>query len=713
MVALNKKNVCSNSATQQLLNALDERFIISGFAEQQDDDYPPVRGFVRSSFSPIFYHAALKAGQNAQLDQLPATKKAIISASMFLDGVSDEQSNSDLLAGKRVSPILFPQSVPSSVVGIIAKELTINGPMTCISASSGSVISMLQQAYDWLDDGDANAVLLVCGDVPSLRANAWFDLHAMSEAIKHREFKGVANAVVIEKCDHAQERGISAQMSVTQYYQHLQTSDVVSAWQSSTGEQCWYKEQCCLSQLHNNHTDGAAILHGGNSLSYKCLNDNVASKQTSLETHNICNARVAIDLPDSTTLLEWVLACWRQGNTVFILDPRLCEQDKQERLKKFRPNAIVCSLNKEKSAAAAFEFSVNTDLNVIEAVDRATQQSNIQPNDIALVQFSSGSTGRQKMICRSYQSLNTEWHNYHTEPGSPNSHSRVLCLVPISHSYGLLTATLATLSCGGQVFFPPLIHPRVIVETIVEQQISHVYGVPFHFQLLIETLKQQKETLPKNLTLLSSGGKLSQGIVDSYQTQLGFNIGEQYGMSEVGYIANDFYARKPGSVGKIASHIRYRLSNNKELIVHLNQSPYTESHANWQPHSEDDQTGELFTQDIVEIDDDGYIFVQGRVNDQVSIGGLKVNLSEIETALKAIDSVNDGCVVAHQHSTMGAVLEAFVVTENEDTSKEAIIAELADNLAAYKVPRTMTFVTEIPKSGSGKVLKGKLLEAKT
>lgn len=207
------------------LARLDTKYRITGLHQQSaNDDFPMLRGFVRSPFSPLVYHSTMQAAEQAGLtnSSICPDRKGIILSSMFIDGVSEEEQWKDLLEGRKVSPMMFPQTVPSSIIGFINKDLSIHGPMTCISPSpyADGLRMALQQAADWMEDGDADLVMVVFCDVPLLRAKQW----ALDEAVRRKhalEFCGGAVSFVLETAEHAHARGAASHDIVRELYERL------------------------------------------------------------------------------------------------------------------------------------------------------------------------------------------------------------------------------------------------------------------------------------------------------------------------------------------------------------------------------------------------------------------------------------------------------------------------------------------------------------
>ncbi|MCD1259615.1 long-chain fatty acid--CoA ligase [Paenibacillus athensensis] len=537
--------------------------------------------------------------------------------------------------------------------------------------------------------------------------------------------------------------------------------------------------------IDNRQPERPALRCGGVTVSYGELAGRVAEKRSRLEREAAGASRLAIDLPDSFTLLEWALAAWTLEVCVLVLDQRLTASEKELRLAAFAPDTLVQAAEppaggllalfrhevadrvaawapatadyaafRREASAAAETAAVDADVAAAggdvpalnerasaatgamagaagpaagTSPDRPAQGAvTAQP---ALVLFSSGSTGLPKMIVRTFASLEREWAHYQLEDGAPGADSRVLCLVPVSHSFGMLSATAATLRQGGLVLYAEDPKPQQLVALMEHEAVTHVYGVAFHYQLLARELERSKPTLSAKPLLLSSGGPLPAELTAKYSETIGLPLGQQYGMSEVGYIAVDFAGSRPGSVGRIAPHIAAARLEDNQLAISLPQSPYATEQLNWcegagvetgagtgtGPFGIDTGTGPsgtLLTQDIVRLDEDGYLYIQGRSNDQVSIGGLKVNLKEVEGELNNHPLVKESCVVAYEHAVAGSVLEAFVVwREPERPGEFSELGQwLRERMADYKVPRRFRALEQIPVSPAGKINKGELIK---
>jgi acyl-coenzyme A synthetase/AMP-(fatty) acid ligase len=214
--------------------------------------------------------------------------------------------------------------------------------------------------------------------------------------------------------------------------------------------------------------------------------------------------------------------------------------------------------------------------------------------------------------------------------------------------------------------------------------------VPFHIELLASVEKPPH--LPQ-LVRMTTGGELvraevAQRFVDRY----GVILGNMYGMTEVGVIGTDLYGRNRPSIMP-APGLTVR-EENGQLLVSAPASPYLglSDPTRW-------QDGWLHTKDAGTVDPQtGLVTVQGRLDSQVSVGGLKVDLTEVEHTLAALPGVQ-GAVVVYDGG-----IEAYAVVADPEVAA-ALEGALAEQLAAYKRPRVVHVVEQLPRTATGKLVR--------
>jgi acyl-coenzyme A synthetase/AMP-(fatty) acid ligase len=309
----------------------------------------------------------------------------------------------------------------------------------------------------------------------------------------------------------------------------------------------------------------------------------------------------------------------------------------------------------------------------------------------AVIQLSSGSTGPSKIIGRDAANLVAEVERYTMIDGVPGNGERIVSLASMVHVLGLVGGLLYSLHAGVTLTIPARMTADGILSTVAAgSQPTTLLGVPFHIELLASVLSPPR--LPQ-LTGMTTGGELVRAdVYDAFVDRYQVRLGNMYGMTEVGVIATDLFGVNRPAVMP-APGLRVR-EEGGELHVSLPASPYL---GDQDPNRWSD--GWLHTKDAGSVDrQSGLVQVLGRRDSQVSVGGLKVDLTEVEHMLAALPEVT-GAVVVHDHA-----IEAYLVLA-EGAEASAVEREITTRLAAYKRPRRLHVVKELPRTTTGKLVR--------
>lgn len=312
----------------------------------------------------------------------------------------------------------------------------------------------------------------------------------------------------------------------------------------------------------------------------------------------------------------------------------------------------------------------------------------------ALYQYSSGTTGQPKLISRPWNAIGKEIGSYNDRL-SPEGEGNPLILVPVSHSFGLITGVLAALARGAKPHIVQDKNPKFALRLIRETTSSIVYAVPFLLHLLL-TLGKEESRFHE---LVSSGAPLSEMLLHRL-TQRANRVWHQYGCSEAGCIALGADPSSPFEVGRPLAHVQAScepLSSGNEPSAEMQEIVISSE-------------GTLIhTQDIGYLSDAGSLFVMGRSDDLINVSGLKVIPSEVETVIGRMKGVVEAVVYKTPHRIWGESVKAMVVA-SEDVSENDLRAFCIQSLPNYKVPSVIEFILEIPKLPNGKVSRKLLIE---
>lgn len=399
------------------------------------------------------------------------------------------------------------------------------------------------------------------------------------------------------------------------------------------------------------------------------------------------HSTVALQIPPSFTWMWALFALWSRGAQVMLLDHRLKGRETEQLFELCRPQFHIGS---EPPVEALKPFRDEREVLVtFRRTGLPAQDDNV------LYQFSSGSMGHPKVIGRTAGSLLAEVERFAQIDGMPVRGERVLLLNSLSHSFGLLGGYLHALNVGATLVFPPRIRARDFLRVAAERRVNVVFGVPVHFELFSRI--DHPPALP-HLRMAASGGEsLPREVYDRFLRGYGLRIGQAYGMTEVGVIATDLAGTyPPPAVGRFAPGIDGKVEDG-ELYVRLDRSPYARGSdaARW-------SDGWLRTFDLAEIDDvSGTLAIRGRADSLAVIGGLNVDLTEVEAALRTHDQVTDA-VVVH-----GEVIEAHIAADR--LTERDLASWCRERLSGHKIPRRFYVVPELPRTANGKLIRSREL----
>jgi acyl-coenzyme A synthetase/AMP-(fatty) acid ligase len=306
-----------------------------------------------------------------------------------------------------------------------------------------------------------------------------------------------------------------------------------------------------------------------------------------------------------------------------------------------------------------------------------------------IYQMTSGTTGKPKLISRSWIEVQEEIAAYN-EMHDWRADDTPVVLVPIHHSFGLISGTLSALARESK---PPILitnlNPKYIIHKIKETQNSIVFGVPFHFNLLLSFPKESIEFHK----VVSAGSYMPQKTFTLLKAS-SQELWNQYGCSELGCISIGVNQPENCNVGKLLRTMKVEtrlgeVCKDKEILVHGNEKV-------------------IYTGDVGFLSEDGFLHVKGRIDDVINVSGLMVNPSEIEDTILQMENVREVVVYGKKHVVFGESIKVLVVAENE--SSLSIRAWCTANLPKYKVPGAIEIVDRIPKTENGKISRKLLRE---
>jgi len=392
---------------------------------------------------------------------------------------------------------------------------------------------------------------------------------------------------------------------------------------------------------------------------------------------------VSLRLPPSLAYVASLLAGWRLGAQVSLLDHRLAPGEVERALQVLAPQVVV--------AAEKVSGPVMAGYAQVEAVALTRGGGRPAATEHALIQLSSGSTGPSKVIARTAADLTAELGRYRQLADYPQQGGRIVLLASIVHVLGLVGGLLHSLHAGLELVYPDRLTADGIKAAVAAgDRPTMVLGVPFHAELLGAATVTQP--LPQLVRMVVAGELTRPGVPETFTARYQVPLGSMYGMTELGVIATDLSGSLRPAVTP-APGMTLRVDDG-ELLVKMAASPYIGlvDPTRW-------TDGWLHTRDAAAIDPDtGLVTILGRLDSQVSIGGLKVDLTEVEQAICALPQVATAVV------TYDGAIGAYLVLTDGSSLTDAEAA-LSEQLAAYKRPRQLHVLAELPRTATGKIVR--------
>ncbi len=306
-------------------------------------------------------------------------------------------------------------------------------------------------------------------------------------------------------------------------------------------------------------------------------------------------------------------------------------------------------------------------------------------DEVLLYLYTGGSTGRPVVWSKSIQNLFGEVA-FLEERFQINSSDVMVAAVPPFHIYGLLYSVLLPLMTGASMLDESPFYPNEIVATLASVQATVFIAGPMHYQVLPE-----KDLSANELRLaFSSGGFLEESYGKRFSQSSGVGVTEIYGSTETGGIASR--CRLAGEQAWTPfSVVRWRVGDDNRLAVN---SPFLSRNL------DRDADGFYLTGDRVRSRGTSCFELMGRIDGLVKVGGKRVDLSEVESALKALPGVSDAFVLAvPTPESRGNLIGALVVSE---MPAEKLTRLLQTRLDAVAIPLRTVCVDKIPTTTVGK-----------
>ena len=354
---------------------------------------------------------------------------------------------------------------------------------------------------------------------------------------------------------------------------------------------------------------------------------------------------------------------------------------------------------------------------------RALTPVEVTPADLALLQYTGGTTGRPKgaMLGHDQLSVNAQQVAALNPFGNPTAEVFMGAL-PFFHVFANTALLNHAMVTGASIAMVPRFETKQVLETIQKYRCTGFPGVPTMFQAMLDHPDLAKTDLSSLKVCISGGAPMPGPVHQRFEDITGVRICEGYGLTESsGVVSANPYdgTRKRGTIGQLVPGTEVILLDKEhperlapdgepgELAVHGPQV----MRGYWQQPQETQRVlkdGWLYTGDVAVMDADGYFRIVDRKKDLVLVSGFNVYPNEVEDALAQMDAVLEAAVVGVPDPVTGEAVRAYIVRNPEvpgELTREAVIAHCKTCLTDYKIPKSIVFRDELPKTPVGKILR--------
>jgi malonyl-CoA/methylmalonyl-CoA synthetase len=324
--------------------------------------------------------------------------------------------------------------------------------------------------------------------------------------------------------------------------------------------------------------------------------------------------------------------------------------------------------------------------------------------DLAAIVYTSGTTGRSKGAMLSHGALEANGRAL-TEAWGFSADDALLHALPIYHVHGLFIALHCVFLAGAKALWLAKFDEDAVLRAL--PRATAMMGVPTFYARLLADPRFTREAAQHMRVFICGSAPLLPSTFEDFEARTGQRILERYGMSEAAIITTNplMGERIAGSVGYPLPGVSLRVAD--DGIVQIKGPSVTTGY--WR---NPEKTAEAFTADgyfitgdVGRLDDDGRLWLSGRVSDLIISGGLNVYPKEIELVLDELPGVIESAVIGCPHADFGEAVVAVIAGEGEEA---AVIAAARERLAAFKAPKRVFFVGDLPRNAMGKVLKAEL-----
>ena len=443
--------------------------------------------------------------------------------------------------------------------------------------------------------------------------------------------------------------------------------------------------------------------------------------------------RVAMQVEKSPQALFAYLGCLRAGLIYLPLNTAYRDLEIAYFLENAEPKLVVCDPAQRDGVARLASDRGVTHVHMLDAAGRgslaeaaAAQLDDfttvaVEDNDVAVILYTSGTTGRPKGAMITHANLAANGSALQKAWGF-TSNDVLLHALPIFHIHGLFVACHVALLSACKMFFLPKFDVAVVLRTLPQSTVF--MGVPTYYTRLLAEPAFGKEPCRRMRLFTCGSAPLLPQTFHEFQERTGHAILERYGMTETGMNTSNPLdgIRRPGTVGPALPGVAIRIADDKDRDVAVGDvgqllvkgGNVFRGYWRMPEKTAEEFTADGFfrTGDLARLDSDGYVSIVGRAKDLIISGGFNIYPKEIEGYLDKLDGVLESAVIGAPHPDFGEAVVAVIVRKPDGAAltEAGVITALKSQIAGFKVPKRVFFTGALPRNTMGKVQKNLLRE---
>lgn len=472
-------------------------------------------------------------------------------------------------------------------------------------------------------------------------------------------------------------------------------------------------------------------------ITYKKLMDRANQIANSLEELGLTKGdRVLIIMPRLIETYAVYIACLKAGITVIPCSEMLRAKDLSYRVHHSEAKAIIADYRfteqvkdiKDELPTLIYKISANGETEnwlSLEAITENVSVSYKAPetfkDDMAFLSYTSGTTGQPKGVVHTHG-----WAYAHIRTAAKrwlniSDDDKVWATAGPGWQKWIWSPFLSTLGTGATGFvYQGKFDPVKYLTLLEDQKISVLCCTPTEYRLMAKVEHLDQYRLPHLRSAVSAGEPLNREVIDTFEKYFHIKVRDGYGQTENTLLVGTMEGMeiRPGSMGKPTPGNDVEVIDEHgnpvgpgevgDIAVHKNCPALFKEYYKDQERTLMAFRGDYYvTGDKAKKDEDGYLWFEGRGDDIIISSGYTIGPFEVEDALVKHPSVKECAVVASPDEVRGHIVKAFVVLRDGTENNESLTNELQEHVkqltAPYKYPRSIEYVSDLPKTTSGKI----------